>query len=107
MREIRTEGLIVLQDDLGIEYKMREELYFIVPLSSCDDVKVSIVSDGNNVDKLCLPQNDFIYWLFKDYEVEFNEARFLDKYFPSMQPLYTMYMETGAVPKEFYFTDND
>ena len=91
--------------DCGVEYEMRDELAFIVPLSSCSDSKISLVTDGEHVDKLVLPQNDFIYWLFKDYAVEFNEERFLERYFSARPTLYSMYMENGVVPEEFYFVE--
>lgn len=74
--------------DLGIEYMMQNELSFIVPLDQCDDSVETLVTNGKIESKVILSQNDFIYWLLKDYDIEFNHDRFLDKYFKDELPFY-------------------
>ena len=49
------------------------EGYFIVPLDACTDVSEQWVTNGVTSDKLLLPQNDLIYWILKDYDVQFND----------------------------------
>ena len=79
-------------NDIGIEYYMYTELYMLVPLSESDDIVKQRVSDGTRTLEVNLPQNDLIYWILKDYEYEFNEERFLDKYFKNSVPMYTRFM---------------
>lgn len=79
-------------DVLGIEHLLFDELFFIAPLSEAEDISFMSVTDGTRKDKLYLPQNDLVYWVFKDFNVQFDEQRFLNKYFKDRQPLYTRYM---------------
>lgn len=91
--------------ECGIEYMMHDELTFIIPLSSCDDVVPIIDKDSDgNVYKFLLSQNDAIYWILKDYGVEFNEGRFLDKYFKDELPAYTRF-KNGDIPTEYLVTE--
>lgn len=88
--------------DLGIEYMMYTEGHFIVPLGQADDIVVLDVSDGDKRSaKYCLHQNDAIYWILKDYNIEFNEEKFLHTYFPNSTPAYTVYMSGQDLPDEY------
>ena len=78
--------------ELGVGYMMHNELAFIIPLDQCDDQVETLVWNGCLESKVILSQNDFIYWLLKDYNVEFNEARFVDKYFKDEVPFYKFFM---------------
>lgn len=88
--------------DVGIEYMLYNEGYFIVPLDACTDVSEQWVTNGVTSDKLLLPQNDLIYWILKDYDVQFNEQRFLARYFSKSEPLYTRYMR-GETLEDCYY----
>lgn len=92
--------------EIGVEYLMYSEKFFILPLNQCDDVKVTYVSDGTRTDTLILHQNDLVYWILKDYDYEFNEDRFLAKYFKSSEPAYTRYMRGEVLEEEYYYRDN-
>lgn len=89
-------------NDCGVEYMMYLEKYFIVPLDKTDDLKIMRVTDGVRKDTLRLEQNDAVYWILKDYDYEFNEERFLEKYFPNSEPAYTRYMR-GEVLEDYYY----
>lgn len=91
--------------DVGVEYMLYTEPAFIVPLSSAQDMREVIVTNGRTVDKLYLEQNDLIYWILKDYEYDFNEARFLDKYFKDREPLRTRYLRGDELEPELFVTE--
>ena len=91
--------------ELGVEYMMHTERYFIVPLDQCDDSIVTMVTNGTSSDKLILPQNEFIYWLLKDYNIEFNEQRFKNRYIKGAEPLYDMYMRGETLSDVYYKKD--
>jgi hypothetical protein len=87
--------------DLGIEYMMQNELAFIVPLDQCDDSVETLVTNGTIESKVILSQNDFIYYLLKDYGVEFNHERFVDKYFKGTVPFYDFFNSLECTPEQF------
>lgn len=93
--------------DIGVEYMLYGEVQFIVPLDHPTDFKVTRVTDGIRKDTLILPQNDFIYWMLKDYNYDFNEERFLSRYFDGVEPAYTRYMRGETLEPEYYFTAVD
>lgn len=93
--------------DCGIEYYMHSEKFFITPLGSSDDVKVTRVSDGTRKDTLVLDQNNLVYWVLKDYDYKFNEDRFLAKYFKDTEPLYTRYMRGEVLEDRYYYQDEE
>lgn len=74
--------------DVGVEHLMLHERYFIIPLDKCNDAITTFVDKGVEME---LSQNDFIYWVLKDYNFSFNEDRFLDKYFSKHEPAYVTY----------------
>lgn len=86
--------------DMGVEYCMYGEQFFITECSR-DDGKVMAVQYGDWTPlRLRLNSVELIYWILKDYGIEFNEERFLSKYFMD-KPLYQQYIETGTVPGEY------
>ena len=89
--------------DIGVGYLLHNERSFILPLEECDDIKVTRVSDGTRKDTLVLNQNDLIYWILKDYDFEFNEDRFLARYFSDSEPAYTRYMRGEVLEDDYYF----
>lgn len=89
-------------NDLGIEYYMQSELYFIVPLTSADDIVELDVQDNNGrTGCYALSQNDVIYWLLKDYNIEFNEDKFLETYFGGRDTAYNVFMSGRELPEEW------
>ena len=88
--------------DLGVEYMLYTEHCFITPLCESDDIRPTLVSDGDRVDNLLLHQNDLIYWILKDYNYEFNEKHFLEQNFAGREPLYTRYMRGEVLEPECY-----
>lgn len=87
--------------DLGIEYMMHTEEYFIVPLNQAEDILELEVTDGVRKDRFALYQNDAIYWILKDYNVDFNEDKFLSTYFKNTKTAYETYMSGGDLPSEW------
>lgn len=93
--------------DVGVQYYMYSERCFILPLEESDDIKVIRVSDGQRKDTLYLDQNNLTYWILKDYEYEFNEKRFLERYFKNEEPLYTRYMRGEILENCYYYQEED
>lgn len=93
--------------ETGVEYYLHNERFFIVPLDGTDDLRVTRVSDGVRKDTLILNQNDLIYWIMKDYNYDFDETRFLYKYFKDKEPAYTRYMRGEVLEPEYYFKVED
>lgn len=92
--------------DLGIEYMMHTEVNFIVPLGQADDTVVLDVSDGKGrTDRYKLRQNDVIYWILKDYEIEFNEDKFLKTYFANRRTAYDYFMAGEDIPAEYAISE--
>lgn len=93
--------------DIGVQYYMYSERYFILPLEESDDVRITRVSDGTRKDTLILDQNNLIYWILKDYSYKFNEERFLSRHFKDSEPLYTRYMRGEVLEDCFYYTEKE
>lgn len=87
---LTTSSLNLFINDVGFEHLMLHERYFLVPLDKCEDGISTLVDEGVTME---LTQNDFVYWVLKDYDFSFNEARFLDKYFSKRKPAYITYHE--------------
>ena len=75
--------------DCGVEYMMQNEIFFVTPIDG-DDYQVRTIAKGLTVD---MSAQDLVYYILKDYDVEFNEAHFLDKYFKNDAPLRTKFIE--------------
>jgi hypothetical protein len=94
--------------DIGVEYLLYNEKYFIIPLDESNDMRPMYVEDGlGNHAVLNLDQNNLTYWILKDYNVEFNEERFLKRYFPNKLPLYTRFMNGEQLEPECYYQDEE
>lgn len=88
--------------DIGIEYYMHTEAYFIVPLNQADDLVTLDVKDNRGrTGTFALRQNDAIYWLLKDYDVKFNEDKFLSTYFKDMETAYGVFMSGRDLPDDW------
>lgn len=91
--------------DIGVEYYLYSERCFIVPLDNSDDLRITRVSDGKRKDTLLLNQNNLVYWILKDYDYQFNEDRFLARYFKDTEPLYTRYMRGEELEDMYYYKE--
>ena len=88
--------------DIGIEYMMYTEAYFIVPLDQADDiVKLDVKDSNGRTGKYALHQNDAIYWILKDYGIDFNEDKFLRRYFKESATAYGVFMSGNDLPSDW------
>lgn len=100
---INTSRLNLHWNEIGVEYMMFGEKYFITPLYE-DDFKVqNVKNDKGDTACLQLPAIDVTYWILKDFDVDFNEERFLERYYNGKTPLYTQFMETGSVDEKYIY----
>jgi hypothetical protein len=106
-QQLRTTKRDIAMTDVGVGYYLQAEKYFIVPLDCSDDLSITRVSDGKRKDTLLLDQNNLTYWILKDYNYQFNEERFLDKYFKDSVPLYTRYMRGEELEDRYYYKDDE
>lgn len=90
--EFHTSNCVIELVECGVEYMMFDEEYFILPLESTNDFKEVHISPTELV---TLPQNEFIYWVLKDYDAfdnEEHEKKFIDRYIKGV-PMRTQYYE--------------
>lgn len=88
--------------DLGIEYLMYSETQFLCPLGESDDiVQLDVTDYKGRTGKYALRQNDTVYWILKDYGVEFNEKKFLETYFKDRLTSYEVFMSGYDLPEEW------
>lgn len=88
--------------DVGVEYLMHTERYFILPLDQADDVIHLNVRDNNGrTGKYALHQNDAVYWILKDYDVDFDEEHFKLRYFENSATAYDVFMSGGELPDDW------
>ena len=71
---------------------MVDERYFILPLEDCWGMKDERVTNGYETLYVSLDQENFIYWLFEDYNISYDKVHFLKKYFKDSVPLYQTYV---------------
>lgn len=88
--------------DIGVEYMLYSEHYFIVPLSHASDMIPTRVTDGTREETLLLDQNNLIYWILEDYEYEYNRERFLDRYFKGIEPVRDRYLRGDELERSYY-----
>lgn len=86
-KDFRSKIVEIAWNDLGVEYMMSDEGEFITQLQG-DDFSDLLVSVGDEERLLSLCEFDYIYWILKDYDVDFAEEKFLRKYFPNSEPAY-------------------
>lgn len=77
--------------NLGLEYLMSSEQFFITPLQNNDSLVLD-VTDGVRQETYNFSDVDAIYWILKDYNINFNEEHFLSQYYNGTEPAYTRYM---------------
>ena len=88
--------------ELGVGYLMHTELFFILPIEEVDDYLVLDISDYNGrTGRYKLHQTDAIYWLLKDYDIQFNEDDFKKKYFANRVTAYDTFMSGRNLPDEW------
>lgn len=86
--------------DIGIEYYMHDEYFFITKCND-DDWRDNYVGSENWSRLLLrLPAVELTYWILKDYNIPFNEERYVDMYMRA-EPLYDMYHRLGTVDERF------
>lgn len=76
--------------DIGVEYMMYDELEFVTPIYEGDSKVIQIYDEGRSFDKE-VSGEDFIYWVLKDYKVDFDEELFLKTHFPDREPVYNLF----------------
>ena len=75
--------------DCGVEYMMQNEIFFITPIEG-EDYQIRTIAKDTVVR---MSAQDLIYYILKDYDIDFNEQHFLEKYFKNDAPLRTKFME--------------
>lgn len=92
--------------DIGVEYMLYTETCFIAPLEETNDLRVITANNGVRTSKFQLPQNELVWWILKDYGYEFNEQRFLDRYFRGSEPVREVFMRDEPVEDYFYYRED-
>lgn len=88
--------------DIGIEYEMYSECYFIVPLTDTVDSRETLVGvKGEKPVLVELPQNEFCYWLLREYDIDFNIERYKKKYLDGDEPVYDQYIKDRTIPEQY------
>ena len=62
--------------------------------------KEQFIGDEQNRLKVQLPAIELTYWILRDYGIEFDELRFVEKYIKE-EPLYDMFQRTGTIPDKY------
>ena len=79
-------------EDLGVEYVLFDEEYFI---SSIEKNDVLEIQDSYNLTEVSLTLDcvNAIYWLLKDYDIEFDDEAYRKKYFKGAKPMWDMFKD--------------
>ena len=91
--------------DIGVEFLLFDELTLVTSLNCATDYREAVVTDGVREDKLVLPQNEYIYWVLKDYNVDFDEESYIRNNLGGNEPAYTSYHKGLALPDSYYWSD--
>lgn len=94
-------------NDLGVSYMMRSEKYLMLSLDETADERITCIKEDGEIKWVNLPQNDFIYWVLKDYNIEFNEEKFLSTYFRDSKPLKQLYDDGESLPEKYYLSQEE
>ena len=86
--------------DIGIEYCMFDEYFFITRCNNDDIRECYVQGEGWSSLLLKLPAIELTYWILKDYEIPFDEDKFIEKYMTA-EPLYDMYHRLGTVDEKY------
>ena len=81
----------VTWQNVGIEYYMNKETNFITPCYDEDVVKTIINNDKGELLEITMQATNLLYWILKEYNILFNEDRFLQRYFKHQHTLYEIY----------------
>jgi len=84
--------------DLGVGYCMYSEQYFITPCTNDDYREQWVGSDVWSPVQVVLPALDLVYWILKDYNIQFDDIRYRERYKLDM-PMYERYHATGVIGK--------
>lgn len=104
---LRTSKVTVSMADIGVEYMLYSEYYFIVPLNHAEDTIATRVSDGVRQETLLLDQNNLIYWILEDYGYTYNKERFLSRYFSNVEPVRDRYLRGEELERWYYPEDEE
>lgn len=86
--------------DIGVEYAMYDERYFITKCTN-DDIREMYIGGGDwSRLHIHIPAIELTYWILKDFDIPFNDMRFVDMYMKE-EPLYSMYHRTGTVDEKY------
>lgn len=78
---------------LGIEYMLYDEEYFISSIDKNDTLEIQDITEDFEEVGYTLDCVNAIYWLLKDYSIEFDSERFKDKYFKGSKPMWDLFKE--------------
>lgn len=84
-------------ESLGIEYLLFDEEFFISSIEKNDTLTIQDVTENLEEKTFTLDCVNAIYWLFKDYGVEFNEEAYRKKYFKRSEPMWDAF-KAGRLP---------
>ena len=79
-------------NDIGIHDFFLDEEYFLMPLSS-DDIISKLVTIDGEVKEVPMNEINCVYWLLRQYEVEFDYELFKDTYNDGEDLLYDFYYD--------------
>lgn len=78
--------------DLGVDGMLWSETEFITLLQGDDIQTLSIELEGQPVE-IVLNEYDTIYWVLKDYDIDFDDERFVKLYYKNDIPAYEKYKQ--------------
>lgn len=90
-------------NDIGVEYLLYSERYFITPCYDDDMIVMNISNSYGDTECVYLSACNLTYYILKDFDVEFNEERFLARYFGGKKPLLTYFEENRTVPENLVY----
>lgn len=90
-RDCRHDTKSVAWIDLGVEYMLFDEGYFISSICKDDTLTIQDLSNSFEEKNFTLSCPEAIYWLFKDHQINFDEDKYLNKYFKNATPMYTSF----------------
>ena len=106
-KNIRTNNIKIDINECGVDYLMFAEYYFITSLDNADDIIDCYVANDFGIDHILLDQNNLLYWILEDYDVDYNKERFLKKYFSDKEPLRDIYMRGEMLEEKYYYKEDE
>ena len=95
--------------DIGIHWLLASELTFITPLIGDDAIPLKITRERKNdaggynnifaldYETVILPETEAIYWLLKDYNIDFDTEKYLKRYGRNEAMAYDRYMDGDSI----------